>query len=125
MSSDDDLGKCSLKNKTSSGGNIFNIENSYGGIPQVSQMQGFYSGPPLLTTHHCSFFFFLGINHLALIARKSNERKAKALITLDRCCFANLFALFGLNGAVWLTSCTLACTRMGQLWRKYFVSPEC
>ena len=39
MSSDDDLGKCSLKNKTSSGGNIFNIENSYGGIPQVGQMQ--------------------------------------------------------------------------------------
>ena len=37
MSSDDDLGKCSLKNKTSAGGNIFNIENSYGGIPQVKQ----------------------------------------------------------------------------------------
>ena len=34
---------------------------------------------------------FLSDNHFALSARNSNKRKLA--ITLDRCCFANLFAL--------------------------------
>ena len=52
-----------------------------------------YSGLPLLTTDHCSNF---SINQFARQQTKTNKRKL-ALITLDRCCFANLFAWFQCN----------------------------
>ena len=49
----------------------------------------FYSGPPLLVREHCSLFF----NHLAVDCCCQQETQTKAMITLDRCCFANLFCL--------------------------------
>ena len=48
-----------------------------------------------LTKDPYSLDFFFFSNHLTLRARNSNKRKLKkALIILDRWCFANLFALF-------------------------------
>ena len=44
--------------------------------------------PPLLTTDQCS-----SCCSLQTLCSCLQETKAKALITLDRCCFANLFAL--------------------------------
>ena len=54
-----------------------------------------YSGPLLLTTHRSSSFFlffncFGGKQAIAI-------KLAKAMSTLDCCCFANLFALFRLR----------------------------
>ena len=55
----------------------FEITKHRGYNVQKSMSDRFYSGPPLLTTHKCTFFFFLFfINHLTLlIARNSNKCK--------------------------------------------------
>jgi len=50
----------------------------------------FYSGPPLLTTHHCSLIS--GGDLFALFLR--NASKQKQMRTSDRCYFADIFALF-------------------------------
>ena len=46
---------------------------------------------PLLTTRRCSSSFLCD-NHFALSAMNSNKRKL--VMTLEHCCFAQLFALF-------------------------------
>ena len=54
----------------------------------------FYSGPPLLTTDHCSFFFFLVFfNQIAFNSKKRKKRKLKHenIGPLD---FVDFFALF-------------------------------
>ena len=51
----------------------------------------FFSGPPLLTTDCCSWrrSLCLSCDHTRSPQIKTNKRT----LTLDRCCFANLFAL--------------------------------
>ena len=53
--------------------------------------------PPLLTTDPCSFFSLLLPVTILVCAQETQETQAKSFITLDRCYFADLFALLTFN----------------------------
>ena len=54
-----------------------------------NQNGSFYSGPPLLTTDQCS----CGGNHFT-VSLLGDASKQEHISISDRCCFADLFALF-------------------------------
>ena len=53
----------------------------------------FYSGPPLLTTEHCSFLLFFFCSNLLALSLLRNASKQKQMSSSVRCYFADLFAL--------------------------------
>ena len=61
-------------------------------------MENNYSGPPLLTKEHCSSLFsgnqFDLLSPGSIVHGNFVNKYPSALITLDRCYFADLFALF-------------------------------